>query len=325
MEAIPQLIFNRLARRERVILPGIGTLYTESDPAAVDASGRLAVPHVRVLFDASEPGGEVEAGLPELVAADSGLPFAEIRPQVDRWLSKLKSTATDGEWGIDGVVRLTRRADGAQQVEPSPELNAWLNPLGAAPVLLPGIQPSKEEKTKTQHVTPGSRRKKRRGRGWAFFAMILILLGAGCYYGYVRGGFDSLIGRFQRQNTPSPLPIPDSVITESPIVTDTSSSDSLPQTEPVGGMILDSLPRTEPVIDSSVVAYHLVGGVFSTRENAERFIRESAPDPQRAVILPMTSGKFMVSIGRYTDKGSADHEAALLRSRIPDIWVSKRK
>lgn len=303
MEAIRKLIFNELAQRRRVILPGLGALLTEQEPAAWKAeTDTLSVPRTRVVFSPGEGDGET---IVERIAALSGIPPKDIRPQYNRWSAELKKGLEAGRIEIEGVCTLVSRPDGSVEITLSATLDNLLNPLGKSTLHLPELQSERK-------------RKKSKGAvGWIVGVLLLLLAGAG-YYGYTRGWFDPLIERITSRSTavPTPAPIP--------------IAEPTPRIEPVGEPLIDSLPRTGSVDDPvpqavpADAAYHLIAGVFSTRENAERYIREEGFDAAKTVVRLTSGGRFQVSIGAYPAKEQADSAMYALRTKYPGVWVAEK-
>jgi hypothetical protein len=308
MEAIPQWIFNLLAQRQAVILPGLGTLRVEHVPPALDrAGGGVTAPVNRVVFSLDQAEGQT---LPEWIAERSGLPLKEVKPQYNRWVATLRRVSIDGEIVVEGVGMLLRQPDDSYRVEVSPELDRWLNPIVPKTVPLPARQPRPKKAAKKSRAS--------RRAAWLAFggAMLVILLYAG-YYIYTRGFFD--VPRAPVPPPPSEQSTPlDAAIPEAPtdtLPTGTASPASEPQSAPV----------PEPELPAGE-AYHLIAGVFSNRPNAERFVREQDLEAPQTSLIPLAGGRYvMVSVGRHSTKAEADAALRQLKQRIPDAWISKRR
>lgn len=316
MQAIPQLIFNLLAQRRRVVLPGLGTLYTERQPAEWKAGTNvLSTPRIRVLFTAAEEEGET---LPEVIARQSDIPLKEIKPQYHRWLAGVKKASENGEIALDGVGLLIRQPDGSYWVEVSQELDRLLNPIDVKAIRLPEQQPvkAKKERAKKKEKKERSRasRLARRAAWLASLGALLAILVYGGYFGYTRGWFDR---QEPARQTPAPLAEP-------------------PHSEEVNLVLPDTMPENPVSQEADSVApseaspvtgevYHLIAGVYSNRANAERYVRESVSDPAAAELIATTGGRFMVSVGRYRTKEEADRMLNELQAQYPQLWVSKRK
>ena len=331
MQAISHLIFNLLSERRRVILPGLGTLYTESVPAAIGPDGVLTVPQTRVLFTAVEESGET---LPEIIAAHSGLPLKEIRPQYNRWLDNLRRASSDGELAIDGTVLLLRQPDGSYWAEPARELDRLLNPSEQKTFRLPVVAPSKEKSKKTSAkkspASPVAGKTDSRGKRRAMWlavggAVLSVLIYAG-YFAWTRGAFDPKIS----------VPAPVSQPFEPPRQEQPVAAVEEPGTFPADSAAAEVPAVVEPAVSAvpgtgilpenhTGDVYHIIAGVFSTRENAERFVRDSGFEAARTTIISTAGGRFMVSVGRFPDKLSADAEVGRLHDLFPEAWVSKRR
>lgn len=120
MKAIEKIIFNVLASRRSVVLPGVGTLAVERRSAVV--SGRdVKAPENRIVFSETEKEGVPT--LPELMES-MGVDPQQASANYSQWLNEVSSN--DGLM-IDGVGTLSRNS-----FVPSQELDQILNPAGAA-------------------------------------------------------------------------------------------------------------------------------------------------------------------------------------------------
>jgi outer membrane biosynthesis protein TonB len=350
MQAIPQLIFNLLAQRQRVILPGLGTLSTEQSAAELDAN-RLTEPRTEVLFTPVEEEGET---LPEVIARQSGLALKEIRPQYNRWLATIRKKEEADEITIEEVGVLIRQRDGSYRTVVSAALNRRLNPLGINTIRLPEQPPvpKKKEAQKASKKTPAEKKTKektkkektkkeksprtspsRRRAVWLAVAGSVVVVGGLVLYDAYTGG---LLQSFWRQNkTETVAPVLEPQTTEqtvpetietAPVTVETAPVPSATPADSVPEAVIPAPATTAPATENpSGAVYHLIAGVFSNRENAERYVRENVAGSDRAEIIPTTGDRFMVSVGRYTEKSEADRAMAERKTTYPDIWVSKRK
>jgi outer membrane biosynthesis protein TonB len=345
MQAIPQLIFNLLARRERVILPGLGTLSTEQSPTELDAN-RLTEPRTEVLFTPVEEEGET---LPEVIARQSGLALKEIRPQYNRWLATIRKKEEADEITIEEVGVLIRQRDGSYRTVVSASLNRRLNPLGINTIRLPEQPPvpkkkeakktpvekkakkkTKKEKTKKEKSPRTS--PSRRRAVWLAVAGSVVVVGSLVLYDACTG--DLLQSPRRQDKTETAAPVSEPRATEQTVPETIETTPETVETAPTPSVTpADSIPEavipvpttTAPVAESpSGAVYHLIAGVFSNRENAERYVRENVAGSDRAEIIPTTGDRFMVSVGRYTEKSEADRAMAERQATYPQVWVSKR-
>lgn len=296
MQAINQLIFNLLAQRRQVILPGLGTLSTEQQqPDWTAATDMLSLPRTRVVFVPGEIEGETVI---DLISSLLGTPAKDARLHYHSWLSEVKKVSGADWIELHGVGMLFRYPNGTCRFDPSEALNRRLNPIKMDHVHLPRLRGAKQEGCS-------------RAAGWWILWMLLLaaLLGGG-YYAYTSGWF----GRFLQtgnQTAPSPpaaTPVPEPTVPEPVAGPDTTAIEPPPQTAPV------ETTAAEP----AVVTCHLIAGTFVSRTNAERLAAKEGP---QAMILPLSGGRFMVSVGRYATRQEADRARRELARRYPDAWI----
>ncbi|MCD8185029.1 MAG: hypothetical protein LUD68_00780, partial [Rikenellaceae bacterium] len=101
MEVFAQTLFNELARRKRVVLPGLGTFTVQVRPLKEDPGGKIPVPFAEVSFTSVEEEGET---LPEIAERMSGIPLRDIQARYHRWAAPLRSDSRQGSFSIPEVV-----------------------------------------------------------------------------------------------------------------------------------------------------------------------------------------------------------------------------
>lgn len=328
MEVIARAIFNELIRRGQVILPEVGTLYTERIAAVLDESGRISVPKKIVRFTRVEETGET---LPEMMAGQSDIPLKDVKSQYNRWLSSLKKKTSDGNMIIEGVVSLTHQPDDSFSVAPSQELNRLLNPIEQTHIQLPVLPPVKEsgkavpKKLGSQKKTPASVKsekseKNKGGKIGLIVLPVILLLGGGGYYVYTQGwltGSEQPSSALEpvRQPVEVPVALPDTLLADSVRLDPEVLTPEIPAPSSAGIL---------PAGHTGDV-YHVIAGVFSTQANAERYVQENNFASNRTTIIPTSNGRFMVSVGKYATKEEADVEMKRLFPQIPQAWVSQRR
>ncbi|MBR5845993.1 MAG: hypothetical protein IKY65_07005 [Rikenellaceae bacterium] len=179
--------------------------------------------------------------------------------------------------------------------KPSEELERLLNPVAAAPIVL---------------------RRRRSLRGvWIGLAAVAVVGAAGAAWWYL-----------QNQPTAAPEVVAQMVEEPAPEVVEEVVAEEV--AEPVSAPVEEVVAPAPPAIGqmTSGVSYVVVG-VFSTEENARKYIEQMARrNPEIACrVYAFQGSKFMVSGFESTDGAEAsafirDHRAAL-----PDLWVYKRK
>ncbi len=291
MDAINQLIFNELAQRRRVILPGLGTLSLEQrSPAWQEWSASYSPPRTRIVFTPLEAEGPT---LPELIARQSDIPLREVRPQYHAWLAEVKKGDGEGNLSIEGMGLLYRRPDGTYRVEPTVALERLLNPAGGDFARLP-LPPFPTEQSAYRYP--------RRSRspiapGWWIAFGAVVLAAALVWCAFACGWFDSLRERMSRKEEVI------LVVPAEPMVVE-----PLPEPEPV----------EEPVVEPVPEPYQLIVGTFTRIQNAEKLVAEEGG---RAEIFTRADGRFMVSIGGYATLAEAEAAKNRVWFQYPDAWV----
>lgn len=189
---------------------------------------------------------------------------------------------------IEGVGRIE-----SDFFKPSEELERLLNPVATAPIVL---------------------RRRRSLRGvWIGLAAVAVVGAAGAVWWYV-----------QNRPTVAPEVVVQAVEEPTPEVVEEVVTEEVAEPAPV-----EEVATPEPTAIGQMTSgvSYVVVGVFSTEENARKYIEQMARrNPEIACrVYAFQGSKFMVSGFESTDGAEAsafirDHRAAL-----PDLWVYKRK
>ena len=189
---------------------------------------------------------------------------------------------------IEGVGRIE-----SDFFKPSEELERLLNPVATAPIVL---------------------RRRRSLRGvWIGLAAVAVVGAAGAVWWYV-----------QNRPTVAPEVVVQTVEEPTPEVVEEVVTEEVAEPAPV-----EEVATPEPTAIGQMTSgvSYVVVGVFSTEENARKYIEQMARrNPEIACrVYAFQGSKFMVSGFESTDGAEAsafirDHRAAL-----PDLWVYKRK
>ena len=305
MKAIEKLIFNELACRRGVNLPGVGSLFPEFWPARMRDRKILETPSVQILFSHDE--SPAWPALPALIAREGAMDEESALAEYDRWLhdARKEQTIVIGE---TGEIR-------QGHFVPTPELNALLNPEG---------RPSS--------IRLRTRRKPLR-MTLGVLAVLAVCLMAALWLHHDAFRFLAFLvpaeppAEIVLHNPGAgecPLQADTMETAEIPMVSDSTAtgseatpvaSASLPQSE-------ESSPdATPPAPDRET--YHLVAGVFSTAGNADRFIantKEREPSLIFQKILT-PNGKIMVSIFSSSDRSAVEHRLKEKKFTCPDCWI----
>ena len=188
---------------------------------------------------------------------------------------------------IEGVGRIE-----SDFFKPSEELEHLLNPVVVAPIVL---------------------RRRRSLRGvWIGLAAVVVVGAAGAAWWYL-----------QNRPTTAPEVVAQEVVATAPEAIDSVAVEEVVEPAPVE----EATPEPTAIGQMTSGVSYVVVGVFSTEENARKYIEQMARrNPEIACrVYAFQGSKFMVSGFESTDGAEAsafirDHRAAL-----PDLWVYKRK
>ena len=330
MEQVGRLIGGLLAGGGEVFLPGVGSLYTERQPARRINRREVLPPQRRVTFTLQQRGtslvDEIARVLQTNGAETDNLPTMA-QSVYDRWIAR----ALEGETlTVDGVGVLKHK-----HFTPDEAFDRRLNPQGSKPVRLP---------------------RPRRRFDWAcWIGVVAIVCAAGIgLYAWQMFRIDAPetipATRLTPARTTDSLSVnarPDSVAAQTPATPATPSTPSAagtPSTPSAAGTpaapatpatpatpaapAAPAAPKPAPAAAASAPAalisghHYVVLGVFSTAENAAR--AASAASSQEVAItcgVYRFGAKFMVSPFESDDAEACRLFIRAHAERIPDMWV----
>ena len=308
-------MYNALAKRQGVVLPGIGTLYTVTVPAEMQKPGVVTPPVNRVELVTDELPGIPH--IVDLIAGYDQTDSEQAREIYNRWLAENCS-----EEGVTiGAVGNIR----AGVFTPDPGLEEALNPVDTGAVRLPGRIDAK------------------RVAMWVVFA---VLIGVGISVGAIMWYEYSEQMRIVRLSEQPVLPSPAPSETDSPAVkapaaasgsdssagrseavagADSSAAVTGQQPEPVREPA--TVPAAKLVPATAAIHYYVIVGTYSTDHNAEKFIASAKKKNERLeyVKIPMPNGKILVSVFGTTAEAEANRMKNEVSGLFPDAWVFKSK
>lgn len=292
-DSITQLLFNALAQHRTTVLPGIGSLRFRRVAAKLEGS-TLTPPRNMFRFSSREEG----RSLLDMVIAEAGCTREEGEEAYRRWLHRVKQGHSVV---IEGVGRVEE-----DFFKPSEELERLLNPVANAPIAL---------------------RRRRSLRGvWIGLAAVALVAVAGAAWWFVQSKPEiapapEVVAQEVEQPTPETT---DSVAIEeaiAPVEEATTTIAETPAPAPI------SAPDPEAISEMTSGVSYVVLGVFSTEENARKYIKQMAnraPDIACRA-YKFQGSKFMVSGFESADGAEATAFIREHRSKLPDLWVYKRK
>lgn len=302
-DSITQLLFNALAQRQTVVLPGIGSLRFKRIAAKLEGS-TLTPPRNMFRYSSREEGRSM---LDMLISA-AGCTREEGEEAYRRWLRRIKQGHSIV---IEGVGRIEE-----DFFKPSDELEQLLNPVATAPLTI---------------------KRRRSWRGvWITLAAVAVIGVAGAAWWYV-----------QMQPTSTPAVVAQKV--EKPktevvkiaekvdsVVAEQVAPEVVPKVAPVVAPVQKEsapAPAPTPVPVSTEVGEmtsgmsYVVMGVFSTEENARKYVTQLAKRAPEigCRIYRFQGAKFMVSGFESADGAAATTFIREHRTQFPDLWAYKRK
>ncbi len=288
-DSITQLLFNALAQHRTTVLPGIGSLRFRRIAAKLEGS-TLTPPRNMFRFSSREEG----RSLLDVVIAEAGCTREEGEEAYRRWLHRVKQGHSVV---IEGVGRIEE-----DFFKPSEELERLLNPVAATPVSL---------------------RRRRSLRGvWIALAAVVLVAVAGAAWWFVQS---------KPEVTSAPEAVAQKVEQPTPETTDSVAIEEVtaPVEEAAATIAETPAPAPDPAAIGEMTSgvSYVVLGVFSTEENARKYIQQMATRaPEIACRAYKFQGsKFMVSGFESTDGAEATAFIREHRAKLPDLWVYKRK
>lgn len=296
-DSITQLLFNALAQRQTVVLPGIGSLRFKRIAAKLEGS-TLTPPRNMFRYSSREEG----RSLLDMLISAADCSREEGEEAYRRWLRRIKQGHSIV---IEGVGRIEE-----DFFKPSDELEQLLNPVANAPLTI---------------------KRRRSWRGvWITLAAVAVIGVAGAAWWYV-----------QMQPTSTPAVVAQKVEkTKTEVVKIAEKVDSVvaeqvvPEVAPeVAPVQKESAPASAPASVSTEVGEmtsgmsYVVMGVFSTEENARKYVTQLAKRAPEigCRIYRFQGAKFMVSGFESADGAAATTFIREHRTQFTDLWAYKRK
>lgn len=309
------LVYNALAKRQGVVLPGIGTLCVSAVPAGMQGSGVVVPPVNRVELVPDEL--PTVPYIIDLIAGYNRTDAEQAREIYNRWLAE---NCSEEGVTIESVGNIREGI-----FTPDPELQSALNPVEADPMRLPGRIDAK------------------RVALWVIFAVLVgvgISVGAIVWYEYSE---QMQIVRLTRQPVvPEAVPVvADTAVKVVPTAADSAAAastvgDSVAAATPSPSSVpkqAEDTPSSEPAASGTLPAgsvsagYHVIVGTYSTDQNAEKFIASAKKkdDALQYEKIPMPNGRILVSVFGAPTESEASAVKNKVAALFPDAWIYKSK
>lgn len=300
-DSITQLLFNALAQRQTVVLPGIGSLRFKRIAAKLEGS-TLTPPRNMFRYSSREEG----RSLLDMLISAAGCSHEEGEEAYRRWLRRIKQGHSIV---IEGVGRIEE-----DFFKPSDELEQLLNPVASAPLTI---------------------KRRRSWRGvWITLAAVAVIGVAGAAWWYVQmqpTSTPAVVAQKVEKPKTEVVKIAekiDSVVAEqvAPEVVPEVATEVTPVQK-------ESAPASAPASASTEIGEmtsgmsYVVMGVFSTEENARKYVTQLAKRAPEigCRIYRFQGAKFMVSGFESADGAAATTFIREHRTQFPDLWAYKRK
>ena len=267
MDPVSVLVFNALAKRQGINLPGVGALHVVTSAARTEERNTLVPPVNRVeLLPDAQPGF---LDVIDLLARYGETDRDDAQQTYNSWLAQVSS-----EEGvtIDSVGLVSEGT-----FRPAPQMAAVLNPAGTAPMRLP---------------------RKGSGNGLLWWVVLAVVVGAGISVGAIAWleSRDAPYPPRTVRTAPSEAGdaaednLPSSPASLSGAEADTAAGNVVPAKE--------LTPSVPSVPAAGQKRYYVIVGAYSTEQNADRFIAEARKkdDSLPYEKLPQPNGRILISI-----------------------------
>lgn len=312
MKAIEKIIFNELAARRAVVLPGVGTLAVKRHAAAAD-HGKMKAPVNQVLFSAKEA---VDAPTLLQLMERMGVAKNDAEQAYGQWLEGVRNAGD--EIGIKGVGLLN-----GETFAPSHELEQILNPSRK------GVQPQQAPVPASPSTSGPAAPVRRREDGGGncltnillgIIAVLLLAIGGIYVHNSCRHGKQlseaELMESFIKYMTPAPNQ-------ELQAQMPPTSAQAVPV--PVPTVSKDAKQTAEP----AVKRFHVIVGSFATERGAETEATRYRRDYPQLTVEKVASpnGRTLVSVFQGDTEREAYNAFYRIAAQIDnwDMWVFEKK
>lgn len=346
---IHQLLFTH----DCVIVPGFGGFLTHYRPARLDEQRQLVHPPAKDL-SFNRHLIRTDGLLTDQVARRTGTDFVraaqDVETEVQGWQRRLE---TEGRLELGRIGTFFRDAERNLQFEPDKRVNFLKDAYGLRsvaavplaqpkPAVVPQVVPLPVRPAADKEPNPA-----RRSIAWpAAAAAAAVLITAATWWvvtndspvGAQWSGFDLFDPAEPRLYTapaPSPAiigPAADTLAWSAP--TDLTGVRMMPIAGTGGPLVAVDFGEQAPahkaaVPESTAVApsaararYHIIGGCFMEKENADRFVAELQARGFAASLLDMKGGLYRVAYGSYPERAMAlEALNAVRKEEAPQAWL----
>jgi len=311
MNTIPKIVYDKLASGGGIFLPEVGSLYIERDPAKFISKKELKPPHNRIVYSCRQnPSLE---SVVDTLARTEAIPAESAAGIYAQWLEEARGDRGFVEIHGVGVIK-------NNFFYPSVGLHEKLNPLGSKNIQL--------------------RRYKKNSHIWliavmavlAIAAIVLFLVASANRNSHrkaIMERMETVISGSHYEDYPDAVEEDNDMRGTKTGPDDGKEKDKRTVEKEVKAENTAREQKATGLSATTVVnpTYHVVAGVFDTRRNAEKCVRE---DPLKIgsanyKIYSYKGDRYMVSAFETSDKAAADNRRRELRKYKSDIWVYTKK
>jgi len=267
----------------------------------------LKFPRKAVLF---MPEINNEFNVIDLIEADSDISRSDIEFAYNKWVDSVRNNLRDGTLEIEGVGVILQYSDSDYEVKLTDELNSILNPYDRDSVKVVKISGQQKKKPHKKH------------KKWPLvLAFVILIVGAGAYAVYYYDlspwgkNAEESETEIQFKEAAPPVTMPEETVIDSV----TLMRDTIPSASVEEQILQEIVNDAAQFIKEE---YHVIAGVFSTEENARRFIKMNSA--QNAKVIPRTN-TFMVSVGTFYNEQDARDGLKEIQKTFPEVWIYKSK
>lgn len=304
MESVVKYIVSLLERHECVVVPDFGGFVLQPQPSQFSSSRQELRPASKMVsFNRSL---QMNDGLlVKEVSQQETISYNEASEEVNRMVSDWKwSLHSNGSLQLKDLGEFTVGEEGNLVFEPSFERNYLKSAYGLTSLTLIPIDeehsalPKEFATTRKLFANPAVQRRIRKVTASAAIAASIILSGVlvSRYIPHGSGAAQTVaevkMPAQQQQNIQVP-PVHTAPVMSTP-------------SESINTIISETGKAASTAVSAHNLQYYIIGGSFSTRRHADKFVSELAEKGYKAEILNNESGFFRVAYTKEKDSVSAD-------------------
>jgi nucleoid DNA-binding protein/cell division septation protein DedD len=316
-----------------VIIPDLGGFVSNYRPAEMDLAGNTFNPPQKEIIFSSKLDKN-DGLLVNHISETEGIGYIEARLVVSEFVDEVKSNLENGE-KIELAKIGSLRYDRNERLnfEPDIQENLLLDAFGLESFQFPQIKHNEVFNAKRplldrEAVRPvfNTRRIKRLAVGIPILLALLIIPATKSSWKNYSLLNNQTSGTASIElNQPLPARVMPSVSSSKetvPVKVVQPVKSAMDKIEPA---VTDKkgLATPTPVVESAQAKYHLIGGRFKVRENAEKLLSDFRSKGYQSKIDQITNGTFTVIVQSYTDRNEAQLALNALREKEPQAgyWM----